>query len=160
VLISRLGLFLPVLLEQLPRERGVLFSDRTKPCISPPGSTDSGDQASLRVRDAGSEDQCIVTFLGAEVTTASFAMYTTSAAVLTQAVTLICFSSFADYGTYVKTRTNEWIANDWWIIGPYRKNMLLAFAYTGAFVSLLFIFVTPSVYYLAPVLVIIGVTCK
>lgn len=40
----------------------------------------------------------MVNFLGAEITTASFAMYTSSAAVLVQAVTLICFSSFADHG--------------------------------------------------------------
>jgi len=37
--------------------------------------------------------------------------------------------------------------------------MLLTFAYTGALISILFIFISPSVYYLAPFLVIIGVTC-
>ncbi|KAF2686836.1 autophagy-related protein-like protein 22 [Lentithecium fluviatile CBS 122367] len=121
----------------LPRERGVLFSDRSKPCIAPP---ESDGEKRLRLRDGGGEEQCIVSFLGAEVTTASFAMYTTSAAVLTQAVTLVCFSSFADHG-------------------PYRKRMLLTFAYTGALISALFIFITPSVYYLAPLLVIVGVTC-
>ncbi|KAF2250766.1 autophagy-related protein 22-1 [Trematosphaeria pertusa] len=132
------GLFLPVVLEQLSRENGVFFSDRSKPCVTPPGSADSGR---LRVRAGdGREEQCIVKFLGAEITTASFAMYTSSAAVLVQAVTLVCFSSFADHG-------------------PYRKKMLLAFAYAGSIVSALFIFITPGVYFLAPFLVIIGVTC-
>ncbi|KAL5382413.1 hypothetical protein DPSP01_006513 [Paraphaeosphaeria sporulosa] len=67
-------------------------------------------------------------------------MYTTSAAVLFQAITLICFSSFADYG-------------------PYRKKLLVTFAYTGATVCSLFVFITSSVYFLAPFLVVIGVTC-
>ncbi|KAF2643756.1 autophagy-related protein-like protein 22 [Massarina eburnea CBS 473.64] len=133
------GLFLPVTLEQLPRERGVLFSDREKPCVAPPvGSGNPGEPHRLSVR--GNDEQCIVSFLGREVTTTSFAMYTTSAAVLVQAVTLICFSSFADHG-------------------PYRKKMLSIFAYTGSIVSALFMLVSPSVYFLAPFLVIVGVTC-
>lgn len=37
--------------------------------------------------------------------------------------------------------------------------MLLTFAYTGSIVSALFLFVGPNVYYLAPFLTIIGVTC-
>jgi UMF1 family MFS transporter len=42
--------------------------------------------------------------------------------------------------------------------GPYRKKMLMVFAYTGSVASALFIFITPTVYYLAPILVIISVT--
>ena len=42
--------------------------------------------------------------------------------------------------------------------GPYRKNMLLAFAYIGSVASALFVFVGPSTYYLGPILVILGVT--
>ncbi|KAF1962051.1 autophagy-related protein-like protein 22 [Byssothecium circinans] len=131
------GLFLPVTLEQLPREKGILFSDRSRPCVAPPAGS-AGDPHTLRIRS--DDEQCIVKFMGTEVTTTSFAMYTTSAAVLVQAITLICFSSFADHG-------------------PYRKKMLLTFAYTGSIVSALFIFLSPSVYFLAPFLVIIGVTC-
>jgi UMF1 family MFS transporter len=37
--------------------------------------------------------------------------------------------------------------------------MLMTFAYTGSIASALFIFVSPAVYFLAPFLVIIGVTC-
>jgi UMF1 family MFS transporter len=44
------------------------------------------------------------------------------------------------------------------IQGPYRKKMLMAFAYMGSIASALFIFITPAVYYLAPILVILGVT--
>jgi UMF1 family MFS transporter len=43
-------------------------------------------------------NQCIIYLFGGEVTTASFAMYTFSLAVLVQALSLISFSSVADYG--------------------------------------------------------------
>jgi UMF1 family MFS transporter len=95
-----IGLFLPVVLEQLARENGVLFSDRSKPCIAPSGSSGPGDSRTLQIRDGDDKEQCVAKFLGVEVTTASFAMYTTSAAVLTQAITLVCFSSFADHGAF------------------------------------------------------------
>jgi UMF1 family MFS transporter len=36
--------------------------------------------------------------------------------------------------------------------------MLMTFAYTGSIVSMLFIFISPTIYYLAPILVILGVT--
>lgn len=61
-----------------------------------------GDPRNVRLaRDGAAHDeQCIVHFLGGDVTTASFAMYTFSAAVLMQAIVLVCFSSFADHGAY------------------------------------------------------------
>lgn len=43
--------------------------------------------------------------------------------------------------------------------GPYRKKMLMMFAYVGSIASALFIFISPAVYYLAPFVVIVGVTC-
>lgn len=46
-------------------------------------------------------NQCIIHLFGGEVTTASFAMYTFSLAVLVQALSLISFSSVADYGLYL-----------------------------------------------------------
>jgi UMF1 family MFS transporter len=44
------------------------------------------------------------------------------------------------------------------IVGPNRKKMLMTFAYIGSVASMLFIFIGPSVFYLAPILGIIGVT--
>jgi UMF1 family MFS transporter len=44
-------------------------------------------------------------------------------------------------------------------IGPYRKKLIELFAYTGSIASALFVFISPTVYFLAPILVIIGVTC-
>lgn len=95
------GSFLPVTLEQLARENGVLYSDRTTPCISPTRSTVR--MLSSRATDGTRDpDQCIVHLFGSDITTASFAMYTFSAAVLCQAIVLISFSAFADYGVWIK----------------------------------------------------------
>lgn len=90
------GAFLPITLEQLARENGVLYSDRSTPCVAPPGSK----TLLARAADGGRDpDQCLIHLFGTDITTASFAMYTFSAAVLCQAIVLVSFSSFADYGT-------------------------------------------------------------
>lgn len=98
------GSFLPVTLEQLARERGVLLSDKTTPCIQPLSDVSSNAIRSLvdlfsRVpkEDKG---QCIVSVFGSEVNTASFAMYTFSLAVFTQALVLVSFSAVADHGSF------------------------------------------------------------
>jgi MFS transporter, UMF1 family len=56
------------------------------------------DQASNLASRAEENNQCIIHIFGGEMTTASFAMYTFSLAVLVQALSLISFSSVADYG--------------------------------------------------------------
>jgi MFS transporter, UMF1 family len=56
------------------------------------------DQASTLASRAEGNNQCIINIFGGEMTTASFAMYTFSLAVLVQALSLISFSSVADYG--------------------------------------------------------------
>lgn len=48
----------------------------------------------------------MVGFLGLQINTASFAMYTFSLAVLIQALTLISFSALADYGMVSSHRTS------------------------------------------------------
>lgn len=98
------GSFLPVALEQLARERGVLWSDNTTPCVVKP---DSGNRAAsvvgLLVRAAVSETetdtnhQCVIPALG-NMTTSSFALYTFSLAVFIQALALVSFSAVADHG--------------------------------------------------------------
>ncbi|KAF2137463.1 uncharacterized protein K452DRAFT_235695 [Aplosporella prunicola CBS 121167] len=115
------GSFLPVTLEQLARERGVLRTDGVTSCM-----------------DAQDKTQCVVYPFGRQVSTASFAMYTFSIAVFFQALVLVSFSAVADHGTY-------------------RKKFLLTFAYVGAAASMLFIVVSPSLYLLGSLLVIIGV---
>ncbi|KAL1305044.1 hypothetical protein AAFC00_001985 [Neodothiora populina] len=148
------GSFLPVTLEQLAKEHGVLRSDGVTSCLAPknpaPESGAGGDPANTaanalmrfvrRAAEGQDAGQCVVHPFGKPVSTASFAMYTFSLAVLVQALVLISFSSVADYGTY-------------------RKKFLLAFGYVGAASSMLFIIVSPRLYVLGSVLVIIGVVC-
>lgn len=76
------------------------FADRATSCMSKAATEHAGNvTASLFARAAqGENSQCIIHFFGGEMTTASFAMYTFSLAVFVQALSLICFSSVADYG--------------------------------------------------------------
>lgn len=96
-----IGSFLPVTLEQLARERGVLWSDKSTSCMAKAieTATAAGATAASLTKRADDNNQCIIRPFGFEMTTASFAMYTFSIAVLVQALALISFSSFADHGT-------------------------------------------------------------
>ncbi|KAK7739270.1 Autophagy protein 22 [Diaporthe eres] len=86
--ICAIGSFIPILLESLARENGVLLKNG-KPCG--PSNEKSGE-----------DTQCVVHVLGLEINTASFAMYTFSASVLLQALLVVSISSFADHGQYRK----------------------------------------------------------
>ena len=96
------GSFVPVTLEQLAREGGVLWSDKTTPCVAKTAGKGAAALAARLITRAASTDnnQCIVHVLGAELTTSSFAMYTFSIAVFTQALALVSFSSIADHGEF------------------------------------------------------------
>ncbi|KAI1765298.1 autophagy-related protein 22 [Hypoxylon sp. FL1150] len=113
--------FIPILLESLARENGVLLSDRETPC---------GDN---------SNGQCVVTVLGVEINTASFAMYTFSISVLLQALLVVSISCAADHGNY-------------------RKRLLLMFAWVGSFSVMFYIFISKEVYILGALLTIISNT--
>jgi len=94
-----IGSFLPVTLEQLARERGVLWSDKTTSCMSKATQNATTAASHLLARAAGEENnQCIVHVFGGDITTSSFAMYTFSLAVFIQALALVSFSAVADYG--------------------------------------------------------------
>ncbi|KAG9231633.1 autophagy-related protein 22-like protein [Amylocarpus encephaloides] len=135
------GSFLPVTLEQLARERGVLWGDKTTSCMDKAARNATTVAAHLMTRGTDDKNnQCIVTVFGSEITTSSFAMYTFSLAVFVQALTLISFSSVADYGNN-------------------RKKLLIGFGFTGAISSMLFLFIVPKVFLLGPLLTVIGVTC-
>lgn len=136
------GSFIPITLEQLARERGVLLSDKVSPCEA--NFRHSARNALASASNASSTDpsngQCIVRFLGREINTASFAMYTFSVSVLIQTLVIISMSAAADHGNY-------------------RKKLLLSFAFTGALATMLFITVIPKVYLLGALLAIISNTC-
>lgn len=85
-------------------------------------------------------DQCIITFLGIEINTASFAMFSFSLSVLFQFLVVISISCAADHG-------------------HYRKKLLLIFAWAGAISTMLFLPITPGVYLLGALLAIIANTC-
>ena len=86
--LCRLGSFIPITLEQLARERGVLLSDHKTPCPS-----------TTKVE----KSPCVVQLAGGEINTASFALYTFSASVLLQALVIISMSGAADHGRYRKS---------------------------------------------------------
>ena len=126
----------------------MLLSDRSTPCgdsfdkpVKHAVSTTSIPTAMIRAasphRDTG---QCVIRLLGAEINTASFAMYTFSLSVLVQALLIISMSGAADHGNY-------------------RKRLLLSFAFTGAIATMLFITVVPKIYLFAALLAIIANTC-
>ncbi|KAI1176196.1 MFS general substrate transporter [Nemania sp. FL0916] len=120
--------FIPILLESLARENGVLLSDRTKPC---------GDSAQ---KHHGREDsQCVVSILGVDINTASFAMYTFSVSVLLQALLVVSISCAADHGNH-------------------RKRLLLIFAWTGSLCVMCYIFISKEIYLLGGLLAIISNT--
>ncbi|TPX08909.1 uncharacterized protein E0L32_009613 [Thyridium curvatum] len=126
--ICAIASFIPILLESLARENGVLLSDHTTPCRQSYDKTPSEDSG-----------QCVVYVLGIEINTASFAMYTFSVSVLLQALIVVSISCAADHGNY-------------------RKKMLLGFAWIGSCSVMLYIFVSKSTYLLGALLAIVSNT--
>ncbi|KAK5630090.1 hypothetical protein RRF57_005805 [Xylaria bambusicola] len=121
--------FIPILLESLARENGVLLSDRTTPC---------GDSAQKH-HGPHEDSQCIVSLLGVDINTASFAMYTFSISVLLQALLVVSISCAADHGNH-------------------RKRLLLIFAWTGSVCVMCYIFIFKEIYLLGALLAIISNT--
>jgi UMF1 family MFS transporter len=131
-----LASFLPITLEQLARDQGVLLSDKATPCRT----TQSTPLDPHKKRGHDELPACIVYFLGAEINTASFAMYTFSLSVLVQALLIISMSGAADHGRF-------------------RKTFLLGFGFTGAVALMLFLAVIPKLYLLGALLAIVSKTC-
>ena len=117
-----LATYIPVTLEQLASEKGVLFSDLTTSC-----SQQSGQAL---VRRFANRDRCVFRIFGFWVDTASFALYVFSISVLLQALVVISMSGAADHGFL----NNEEVL----ILGSHRKNLLLGFAVVGSIASMLF----------------------
>ncbi|KAF2096311.1 autophagy protein Atg22 [Rhizodiscina lignyota] len=136
-----MGSFIPITLEQLARERGVLQNDHSRPCSAsfqvpePPFNTSQSYMPTAK--DA---EQCVVYVLGAEINTASFAMYTFSISVLIQTLLILSMSAAADHGRY-------------------RKTLLVIFAFIGSITTMLFLPVVPKVFLLGALFAIIANTC-
>ncbi|GFF53648.1 autophagy-related protein 22-1 [Aspergillus udagawae] len=145
--VCAMGSFLPITLEQMARDRGVLLSDKVTSCgatLNGPSKTSTQAQWTLSSRyDAGGPtvvNQCVVYIFGVEINTASFAMYTFSVSVFIQALLIISMSGAADHGSH-------------------RKLLLVAFAVIGSVSTMLFLGVVPKIYIVGAVIAIIANTC-
>ncbi|KAL4948326.1 autophagy-related protein 22-like protein [Aspergillus filifer] len=134
------GSFLPITLEQMARDRGVLLSDKVTSCTATWKSPETSHINGTQILSATASNQCIVYILGAEINTASFAMYTFSVSVLIQAILIISMSGAADHGSY-------------------RKTLLVGFAAIGSISTMLFLFVAPGLYLLGGFFAIVANTC-
>ncbi|KAL4917442.1 autophagy-related protein 22-like protein [Aspergillus aurantiobrunneus] len=138
--VCAMGSFLPITLEQMARERGVLFSDKATPCIATWRTPETLHLNLSQISDIRGSTQCIVYILGTEINTASFAMYTFSVSVLIQAILIISMSGAADHGSY-------------------RKTLLIAFAAIGSISTMLFLSVTSKLYLLGGLFAVMANTC-
>lgn len=139
-----MGSFMPITLEQLARENGVLLKDQTTPCKASwePTPTSAMNDTTLTMIEHRPKElpACVVHILGAEINTASFALYTFSISVLIQALLIVSMSGAADHGRF-------------------RKTFLLALASVGSLSIMLFIAVVPKIYIFGALLAIMGNTC-
>ncbi|EEH43027.1 uncharacterized protein PADG_07847 [Paracoccidioides brasiliensis Pb18] len=138
-----MGSFLPITLEQMARDRGVLLSNKATPCSATWRTTPVVPSLALSSPSSPHSPettQCVVYILGFQINTASFAMYTFSVSVLVQSLLIISMSGAADHGVY-------------------RKTYLLVFAVVGAVSTMLFLAVVPQVYLLGALLAIVANTC-
>ncbi|KAE8348169.1 autophagy-related protein 22-like protein [Aspergillus coremiiformis] len=148
--VCAMGSFLPITLEQMARDRGVLLRDKVTPCqatrkaVQQLAPQETLEQSLVntfyRSPDVQGGSQCIVYIFGTEINTASFALYTFSMSVLVQAILIISMSGAADHGSY-------------------RKLFLLIFALVGSISTMLFLSVVPKLYLLGALLAIIANTC-
>ncbi|KAK6351336.1 Autophagy protein 22 [Orbilia javanica] len=119
--ICAMGSFIPVLLEQLAREKGHILGNPSSRCTSSENMGPGGASGS-HGSDGRKAPVCVVDIMGFEINTASFVMYTFSLSVMFQALVIISMSGAADHGRY-------------------RKQLLLIFAYIGAICCILMVFV-------------------
>lgn len=128
----------------MARDKGFLLSDKIMPCSAAWNSslqtTVHGNTSAYGEDHTPNASQCIIYIFGAEINTASFAMYTFSVSVFIQAILIISMSGAADHGNY-------------------RKGLLIVFAFIGSISTMLFLLVVSRVYLLGSVLAIVANTC-
>ncbi|RAL07561.1 MFS transporter [Aspergillus homomorphus CBS 101889] len=140
--VCAMGSFLPITLEQMARERGVLLSDQSIPCSASWNHSRSHAQPALLYEKSGAHRvaQCVVNVLGFQVNTASFAMYTFSVSVFVQAILIVSMSGAADHGSH-------------------RKMLLVLFAFAGSAATMVFLAISPSLYILGALSAVVANTC-
>lgn len=134
-LVSALGTYTPLLLEQLARNNGVSATDHLTPCTPQEGDP-------LGPVPPPEHMACVLPVMGGKfyIDTASYALYTFSFAVLFQTICVMTMSGIAD-------NSNK------------KKTLLVLFGVIGGLSTSMFVFVGVHNYYLASILAIIGNCC-
>lgn len=82
---SAVGTYVPILLEQFAREKGVRLDDHTIPCLAPTPPGNGTLPLPPGVGDPSKGVRCVVEIIGhIYIDTSSFALYTFSLSVLVQ----------------------------------------------------------------------------
>lgn len=154
-IVSAVGTYVPILLEQFAREKGVRLDDYNTPCLaSLPGTSFPGtsfpDLPGNKtgdllppgdIGDPGRGHQCVVEIFGSfYIDTSSFALYTFSFSVLIQTLVVISMSGAADRG-------------------KFRKKLIVWFGCVGALATCGFLLVNSSHYLIPALLAIVSNSC-
>ncbi|ODQ68524.1 hypothetical protein NADFUDRAFT_45065 [Nadsonia fulvescens var. elongata DSM 6958] len=140
-MVSVVGTYVPILLEQFARYNGVLLADHLTPCMSTSSHNITDDPTSPLPfpgdNDTNEAVKCVVKVFGSYIDTSSFALYTFSISVLIQTLVVISMSGAADRGNF-------------------KKRLLIAFSIMGSLSTCCFVFVKPSRFLIASLLAIIS----
>lgn len=142
-IVSAVGAYVPIILEQIARDNGVLPSDKISPCrgsdnqpVPYPPQDSNSEHIS---KSGGVPSACVLPIFNRRfyVDTSSYALYTFSLSVLVQAICVISMSGAADKGSY-------------------RKTLLIWFAVLGGVTTMMYWFIREDGYYMASFLAIIA----
>lgn len=147
-IVSCVGTYVPIILEQIARDNGVQSGDRISPCKGsrddpgdgnlpfPPPLANGTSNALANKPDATS---CVLPVFNGKlyIDTSSYALYTFSFSVLIQTICVIAMSGAADRGSY-------------------RKKFLIFFGIFGALTTMCYWLVRPNGYYMASFLAVIA----
>ncbi|ESW98143.1 hypothetical protein KL918_004113 [Ogataea parapolymorpha] len=145
-IVSVVGTYVPLLLEQIARDNGVKLIDKITPCNQPhdptipiPSPPKDGDFLNSTLTLASQNDSCVLPIFGGRfyIDTSSYALYTFSISVLIQTVLVISMSGAADRGSH-------------------RKSMLVGFGVTGGLITMCYWLVDDRNYYMASLLAILA----
>ncbi|KAF6006756.1 hypothetical protein HII12_004950 [Brettanomyces bruxellensis] len=147
-IVSCVGTYVPIILEQIARDNGVQSGDKISPCKGSRGDPGDGNMplpppmmnnTSSALASAPNDASCVLSIFNGKlyIDTSSYALYTFSFSVLIQTICVIAMSGAADRGSY-------------------RKTFLILFGIFGALTTMCYWFVRPDGYYAASVLAIVA----
>lgn len=135
--VSVLGTYTPILLEQLARENGVLASDHLTPCTNKPPDGNPIPHPPPPGDIAGKAGACVLPIMGKRfyIDTSSYALYTFSFSVLLQTICVLTVSGIADNSNF-------------------KKKLIVLFGTLGGLTTAAFFFLGSHNYYAASLLAI------